>query len=64
MGHYGNESKVMRELIRERQLREQEATREIEMIRAKLIQDLLNYSKTELNKAVKSGELIEVVNNG
>ena len=25
---------------------------------------LLNYSKTELNKAVKSGELIEVVNDG
>ena len=25
---------------------------------------LLNYSKAELNKAVKSGELIEVVNNG
>ena len=27
-GHYGNESEVLRELIRERQLREQEAQRE------------------------------------
>ena len=38
MGHYGNESEVVRELIRERQVREQAASREIEMIRAKLIQ--------------------------
>jgi antitoxin ParD1/3/4 len=37
-GHYGNESEVVRELIRERQLREQGANREIEAIRAKLIQ--------------------------
>jgi antitoxin ParD1/3/4 len=37
MGHYGNESEVVRELIRERQLREQESNREIEAIRAKLI---------------------------
>lgn len=34
MGHYGNESEVVRELIRERQLQEQETTREIEAIRA------------------------------
>ncbi len=33
-GHYGNESEVVRELIRERQLREQETSREIEIIRA------------------------------
>ena len=37
MGHYGNESEVVRELIRERQLREQESTKEIEILRAKLI---------------------------
>jgi antitoxin ParD1/3/4 len=37
MGHYGNESEVVRELIRERQLREMETTREIEAIRSKLI---------------------------
>jgi antitoxin ParD1/3/4 len=36
-GHYGNESEVIRELIRERQLREQETTSEISMIRAKLL---------------------------
>ena len=38
MGHYGNESEVVRELIRERQMRELESSREIEAIRAKLIQ--------------------------
>lgn len=37
-GHYGNESEVVRELIRERQLREQETTAEIKAIRAKLIE--------------------------
>lgn len=37
MGHYGNESEVLRELIRERQLGEQESSKEIEVIRAKLI---------------------------
>ncbi len=37
-GHYGNESEVVRELIRERQLREQETAHNIEIIRAKLIQ--------------------------
>lgn len=36
-GMYGNESEVVRELIRERQLREQESTAEMEAIRAKLI---------------------------
>ena len=36
-GHYGNESEVLRELIRERQLREQETPAEIEAIRAALI---------------------------
>jgi len=37
-GHYGNESEVVRELIRERQLREQETPAEIEAIRAALIE--------------------------
>ena len=37
-GHYGNESEVVRELIRERQLREQETPAQIEAIRAKLIE--------------------------
>jgi antitoxin ParD1/3/4 len=37
-GHYGNESEVVRELIRERQLRDQETTAEIEAIRAALIE--------------------------
>ncbi len=36
-GHYGNESEVLRELIRERQIREQESTAEIKAIRAALI---------------------------
>ncbi|MEX2615185.1 MAG: type II toxin-antitoxin system ParD family antitoxin [Alphaproteobacteria bacterium] len=36
-GHYGNESEVFRELIRERQIREGEAAGEIEAIRAALI---------------------------
>lgn len=36
-GHYGNESEVVRELIRERQLREQESHKEVEILRAKLI---------------------------
>lgn len=35
-GHYGNESEVIRELIRERQAREQETVAEIEAIRAHL----------------------------
>ena len=37
-GHYGNESEVLRELIRERQLREQEAQRQVEWIRTRLIE--------------------------
>jgi antitoxin ParD1/3/4 len=36
-GHYGNESEVIRELIRERQLREQETASEIAAIRSKLL---------------------------
>ena len=37
-GHYGNESEVVRELIRERQLREQDVAAGIEVIRMQLIQ--------------------------
>lgn len=37
-GHYGNESEVVRELIRERQLRELETPAEIASIRAALIE--------------------------
>ena len=36
-GRYGNESEVVRELIRERQVREQETPEEIAAIRAALI---------------------------
>lgn len=36
-GHFGNESEVVRELIRERQIQERETPSEIEAIRAKLI---------------------------
>ena len=35
-GHFGNESEVVRELIRERQIREQETPEEIAAIRAAL----------------------------
>jgi antitoxin ParD1/3/4 len=37
-GHFGNESEVVRELIRERQIREQETPAEIEAIRKALIE--------------------------
>ena len=37
-GHFGNASEVIRELIRERQIREQETRAEIEAIRAALIE--------------------------
>ena len=37
-GHFGNESEVVRELIRERQIREQETSDEIAVIRAALIE--------------------------
>ncbi len=59
MGHYGNESEVVRELIRERQLREQETSREIEAIRAKLIRaeqsGFTDQSPAEILKDIKSG---------
>ena len=37
-GHFGNESEIIRELIRERQMREQETPAQIEAIRAALIE--------------------------
>lgn len=37
-GHFGNESEVIRELIRERQIREQETPEQIAAIRAALIE--------------------------
>ena len=37
-GHFGNESEVIRELIRERQLRQEESPAEIEAIRRALIE--------------------------
>ena len=59
MGHYGNESEVVRELIRERQLREQETTREIDAIRAMLIKaeksGFTDQSPAEILKDIKRG---------
>lgn len=50
---------VVRELIRERQLREQEATREIEEIRAKLMQaeasGFTEQTSAEILKDIKHG---------
>ena len=37
-GHYGNEREVVRELIRERQMREEETPKQIAAIRAALIE--------------------------
>lgn len=58
-GHYGNESEVVRELIRERQLREQEAAYEIEAIRARLIQaeqsGFTTQSARDVLKEIKKG---------
>lgn len=59
MGYYGNESEVVRELIRERQLREQTSSQEIEAIRAKLIEAEKNgfsdQSPEEILKEIKNG---------
>jgi antitoxin ParD1/3/4 len=59
IGHYGNESEVLRELIRERQLREQETSREIEVIRAKLIKaeasGFTDQSPAEILQEIKNG---------
>lgn len=37
-GHFGNESEIIRELIRERQMRQHESPAQIEAIRAALIE--------------------------
>jgi len=58
-GHYGNESEVLRELIRERQLREQEAQREVEWIRTRLIEGersgFTDQTPAEILLEIKSG---------
>jgi len=58
-GHYGNESEVIRELIRERQLKEQESPAQIEFIRAKLIKaeqgGFNEQSAEEILKEIKDG---------
>lgn len=59
MGYYGNESEVVRELIRERQLRERETAREIEVIRAELARAEKNgftsQNSAEILKDIKNG---------
>lgn len=59
MGHYGNESEVVRELIRERQLREQEASRELEAIRAELVKaennGFTSQNPAEILREIKNG---------
>jgi antitoxin ParD1/3/4 len=58
-GHYGNESEVVRELIRERQLREQTSSQAIEAIRAKLIETensgFTDQTPAEILKEIKDG---------
>lgn len=58
-GFYGNESEVLRELIRERQLQEQESNPEIEAIRAKLISaeqsGFTSQSPEEILQEIKQG---------
>ena len=65
-GHYGNESEVLRELIREKQIQEQETPAEIEAIRAKLIEGeksgFIDKSRDEIltgfkGRLQKNGEL-------
>jgi antitoxin ParD1/3/4 len=54
-GHYGNESEVVRELIRERQIREQETQTDIEAIRSALIEgEQSGRSKRTPDQIVKS----------
>mgnify|MGYP002795053747 CR=1 FL=1 len=58
-GHFGNESEVVRELIRERQIREQETPAQIEAIRAKLLKaeqsEFSNQTAKEILKEIKDG---------
>jgi len=59
MGHYGNESEVVRDLIRERQMREQDAGRELDIIRAKLIEaekaGFADQTPAEILQEIKDG---------
>src|SRR5690606_38292411 len=58
-GMYGNESEVVRELIRERQLRECENARDLEIIRAKLVeaenQGFTQQTAMEILQEIKKG---------
>jgi antitoxin ParD1/3/4 len=63
-GHYGNESEVIRELIRERQVREQETTSEIEAIRAHLVAAEQRGSSTVTRDALLSEIKEEMRRNG
>ncbi len=57
-GHSGNESEVMRDLIRERQMREQDTPEEIRTIRAKLLEaeksGFTNQSAEEILAEIKA----------
>jgi len=59
IGHFGNESEVVRELIRERQLCEERAVNDIEIIRMKLIKaeasGFTDQSPEEVLKEIKNG---------
>ncbi|VAW99463.1 hypothetical protein MNBD_GAMMA21-1934 [hydrothermal vent metagenome] len=56
-GHFGNESEIVRELIRERQIQDEETPARIEHIRAKLIEaeqsGFSNQSAEEILKEIK-----------
>lgn len=58
-GHYGNESEVVRELIRERQLREKEMTYGVEAILARLTEaegsGFTDQSPEEILREIKNG---------
>ena len=58
-GNFGNESEVVRELIRERQTKEQETPAQIEAIRNKLIKaeksGFTEQSAAEILKEIKDG---------
>ncbi|MFN2288672.1 MAG: type II toxin-antitoxin system ParD family antitoxin [Chromatocurvus sp.] len=54
-GHFGNESEVVRELIRERQIREQETRTDIEAIRSALIEgEQSGFSKRTPDQIMKA----------
>ncbi len=60
-GHYGNESEILRELIRERQLRENETPEQIEYIRKKLIAaeksvEKYGYSKKSMTEILEEAK--------